>query len=352
MVNSYNRRGISTIVGGMIFLVLLSGGFSAFYVALDVQKDTISTQRDISKSIVEKTLEKFEISTGTNPVDNTLEIQVENQGVNPVEITNIWIINRSSIAFPPEFPPYTAQSIDVDYEDAFISPGFGNQILEKTPLTLSPGVYDIKVVSALGTIVTEKKFDPNNPGFGEIGDSTGNIFMDFSSFEFCIPENTGPPLFIEQDCTSASPEWTTAWDGFTSTEYLWRITIANRGDSAIIVEKTTALLALHAQTSGGGNAPTVFFIKADSTLLDEDPGAFIAGSKIIPEDGTAVTLYFGLDDFDGSATLESTGNSDGIYAVFLLIFGYQDVNENGIYDLGEPPYSQNLSFQGLRLTDP
>jgi len=156
MVNSYNRRGISTIVGGMIFLVFLSGGFSAFYVALDVQKDTISTQRDISKSIVEKTLEKFEISTGINPVDNTFEIQVENQGVNPVEITNIWIINKTS--------PYPANSYDVDYEDAFIPPGFSSDILENTPLYLSPGLYDIKVVSALGTIVTEKKFDPSGSG--------------------------------------------------------------------------------------------------------------------------------------------------------------------------------------------
>jgi len=156
----HKSRGISTIVGGMIFLVLLSGGFSAFYVALDVQKDTIKTQRDISKSIVEKTLEKFVISAGTNPVDNTFEIQVENQGVNPVEITNIWIINRSSV----EVPPYTAQSIDVDYEDAFVPPSFSSEILENTPLYLSPGLYDIKVVSALGTIVTEKKFDPSSSG--------------------------------------------------------------------------------------------------------------------------------------------------------------------------------------------
>ncbi len=160
MVNSYNRRGISTIVGGIIFLVLLSGGFSAFFVALDVQKDTINTHREISKSVIEITLEKFVISAGTNPVDNTFEIQVENQGVNPVEITNIWIINRSSV----EVPPYTAQSIDVDYDDAFVPPGYDTQILENTPLSLSPGLYDIKVVSALGTIVTEKKFDPSGAG--------------------------------------------------------------------------------------------------------------------------------------------------------------------------------------------
>ena len=83
MVNSYNRRGISTIVGGIIFLVLLTSGFSAFYIALDVQKDTINTQREISKDIVEKTQEQFVISAGTNPTDNKLGIQVKNQGPNP-----------------------------------------------------------------------------------------------------------------------------------------------------------------------------------------------------------------------------------------------------------------------------
>ncbi len=148
MVNSYNRRGISTIVGGVIFLVLLTSGFSAFYIALDVQKDTINTQRDISKNIVEKTLEQFAISAASNPVDNKLGIQVKNQGTNPVEITNIWIINKSSI----ETPPYNATSYDIDYEDAFIPSGFSSAILENTPLYLIPNDYTIKVVSSLGSI--------------------------------------------------------------------------------------------------------------------------------------------------------------------------------------------------------
>ena len=148
MVNSYNRRGISTIVGGVIFLVLLTSGFSAFFIALDVQKDTINTQRDISKNIIEKTLEQFAISAASNPVDNKLGIQVKNQGTNPVEITNIWIINKSSV----EVPPYSSNSFDIDYEDAFIPSGFSSAILENTPLYLIPNDYTIKVVSSLGSI--------------------------------------------------------------------------------------------------------------------------------------------------------------------------------------------------------
>ena len=143
------RRGISTIVGGLIFLILLTTGFSAFYVALDTQMDTVDVQRKISISILEKTQEQFAISAGVDESDNNrLGIQVSNKGTNAVEISNIWIINQSEF----ETPPYDAKSYDVNYEDAFIPQGYGTQILEKTPIHLNPNTYDIKVVSTLGTI--------------------------------------------------------------------------------------------------------------------------------------------------------------------------------------------------------
>ncbi len=333
----HKSRGISTIVGGIIFLVLLSGGFSAFFVALDVQKDTINTHREISKSVIEKTLEKFVISTGTNPIDNALEIQVENQGVNPVEITNIWIINRSSV----EVPPYTANNYDIDYDDAFVPPGYDTQILEKTPLSLSPGKYDIKVVSALGTIVTEKKFDPSGVG----GVLTGSIVMDFTSFEFCRPTGAIP----DQDCTSGSSDWITAWDGERNTAYLWRINLANKGTEDIMVEQHTALFMLRAQTGGGGNLPRSFFVLNDTTTSDEGPIVYKDHSKIIPKDGTPIVIYFGAD-VPGSSTLELTHNTASILAVDVLTFAHYDANENKIYDNpGDPPYSQNLAFQAIRL---
>jgi len=316
--------------------VLLTAGFSTFFVAMDVQSDTVNAQRTISKSIIEKTQEDFEIEVTSDDSNNyQLGIQVKNEGPNPVQISNIWIINKSEANEP-------ATSRDVSYDDAFITPGGETQILEKTPIKMKHGEHDIKVVSVLGTIVTEKKFDPGNPGFGGEGESTGSIFMEFSSFEFCEP--------AVDVCTSDSSDWTTAWDGKQLTKYIYRINIANRGTEDIIIEQTTSLFTLHAQTQGGGNLPRTFFIMADSTPAVENSGAFVPGSKIILKDGTPILLYFGVDD-DGSATLQETRGTPGINAVFLLIFGHQDVNNNGIYDNpGDLPYSQNLAFQGLRLT--
>ena len=140
------RRGISTIIGGIIFLVLLTAGFSSFFVAMDVQSDTINAQRTISNSIIEKTQEQFSIAVGTDDSNSyQLGIQVKNEGPNSIQISNIWIINKSDVNYP-------VKNIPINYNDAFITPGTNSSILETQLLYMIPNEYDIKVVSALGTI--------------------------------------------------------------------------------------------------------------------------------------------------------------------------------------------------------
>jgi len=41
--------------------------FSTFYIAFDFQQETINTQRDVSRDLVEKTQEQFVISAGADP---------------------------------------------------------------------------------------------------------------------------------------------------------------------------------------------------------------------------------------------------------------------------------------------
>jgi len=140
-----NRRAVSTIVGAAIFLVLFASASSTFFIAMDVQRDTINTQHVISNSIMEKSKEKFSIAVSTDESNNNrLGIQVKNLGTNPVEVGDIWIVNNSG-SFP-------AKKYLIDYKDSVIPPGYGSNILENTPLFMSTNDYDIKVVSTLGTI--------------------------------------------------------------------------------------------------------------------------------------------------------------------------------------------------------
>lgn len=112
---------------------------------MDIQRDTVNTQRAISDSVIEKTKEKFAISVSTDKDNsNKLGIQVKNMGTNPVEIGDIWIVNNSGT--------YDAKKHLIDYRDSVIPPGYGADILAKTPLTMTTGDHTIKVISTLGTV--------------------------------------------------------------------------------------------------------------------------------------------------------------------------------------------------------
>ena len=48
VIFSSSRRGVSSIVGALLFTVLMIGAFSVLSLALDVQTDIVSTQRIVS----------------------------------------------------------------------------------------------------------------------------------------------------------------------------------------------------------------------------------------------------------------------------------------------------------------
>ncbi len=152
-----SKRAISTIVGSVFFLVLLTSGLSVSYMVIETQSDMIQAQQTIADSEIKKIQEKFDFSASTDITDNNrLEVYVENKGSNPLEIDTIWVIDNNS---------NDAQKYSVNYADAVLSSGYGSEILENTPLYLTPGDYDIKLVSALGTVkATRLQVDGSGSG--------------------------------------------------------------------------------------------------------------------------------------------------------------------------------------------
>jgi len=151
--NTKSRKGISSIVGGIFFLVLMTAGFTVYYVALDSQSQMLDTQKIIADNEIAKIQEDFVVAASSNPVDNRLSLQVANTGNNPIEIADIWIINKTDANEP-------AKRHELNYADVSIPVSHTGNILENTALYLDPEVYDIKVVSSIGTIKTIE-FDVN-----------------------------------------------------------------------------------------------------------------------------------------------------------------------------------------------
>src|SRR3972149_5370338 len=239
------KRGISTIVGGIIFLVLLTAGFSAFFVAMDVQSDTIDAQRTISDSLIDKTQEQFVIAVATDETNNNqLGIHVKNQGPNPVEISNIWIINKSEANQP-------TKKIEVDYSDAFIAPGYGSSILEHQPLYMIPNDLNPSESTIFSWHTTLK------------ATATVGIKVKFSNFAtgtesvtgFAVTSNMASDKIIVRDPQGGSGEEIVIRDelfarpdifmiipnnfGDADQQALWGITVANPTDATMYVSKIT-----------------------------------------------------------------------------------------------------------------
>jgi len=141
-----NRRGLSSVVGALFFTVLMIAGFSVLSLALDAQTDIVTTQRIVSDIEIKKQQEQFGIIISTDAND-LLDVDVTNLGQNPVEITSIWITNKT-------LPDKPATRYDINYNDAFIPSGFPSNVVESQTLQMIPDTYDIKVISSYGTIKT------------------------------------------------------------------------------------------------------------------------------------------------------------------------------------------------------
>jgi len=174
-----------------------------------------------------------------------------------------------------------------------------------------------------------------------LGSSVGILQMDFTSFEFCD--------FEAVDCETDAGNWVRAWSGTTDTKYLWRINMTNHGLTDIFLDEHTAMLVLRAQSGGGGGISKAFFILNNSTDTQEDGGLYPNNGSILYVNVTH-TMYLGEDVAGNTHVHESTHGDVAIYAANLLIFGHEDTNGNGVYNVGvDVAYSQNLPFQALKL---
>jgi len=141
-----NRRGLSSVVGALFFTILMIAGFSVLGLALDAQTDIVTTQRIVSDIEIKKQQERFGVFASTDG-NNILNISINNQGQNPVEISSVWIVNKTLSDQP-------ATRHAVTYDDAFVPTGFITNVLSTQSLEMIPDTYDIKVISTFGTIKT------------------------------------------------------------------------------------------------------------------------------------------------------------------------------------------------------
>ena len=146
-------------MGALFFTVLMIAGFSVLSLALDAQTDIVTTQRLVSDIEIKKQQETFGVFATTDAND-ILNLSINNQGQNPVEISSIWITNKT-------LPDQPTKRFTINYDDAFVPPNFVTNVVSTQTLEMIPNTYDIKVISSLGTIKTVE-MDNNGGGASDL----------------------------------------------------------------------------------------------------------------------------------------------------------------------------------------
>ena len=88
------RRGISTVIGGMMFVIVLSAGLAVLSIGLASQISTVETHNHVSDKRIKKLQEDFTVHASNS--GDSVTIQVRNNGANPVIVKSAWIIDRKS----------------------------------------------------------------------------------------------------------------------------------------------------------------------------------------------------------------------------------------------------------------
>jgi cell division protein FtsL len=83
------RRGLSSVVGALLFVVLMVATFAVLGVALDSQTNIVDTGRDVANLDLKIQQEKFTANMYANSTD-FLIVDINNDGQNAVEISTVF----------------------------------------------------------------------------------------------------------------------------------------------------------------------------------------------------------------------------------------------------------------------
>lgn len=262
--------------------------------ALDAQTDIVTTQRIVSDIEIKKQQEQFGILASTD-VNDHLIVNINNEGQNPIEVSSIWITNKT-------LPDQPVKRYTINYDDAFVPSGFLSDVVSSQTLEMIPDTYDIKVVSSFGSIKTveldmtgggtsglraEMVTDPPDVIIGQnvtiamLVTNTGTLpvtnvvpnALGYGSSGTIVPPITSPPTPASADLDRGESVLFT-WDYLVTGDSGDELTFSSgaTGDGPVITNPVSDISILREPTDGGSGGGETQIIVED---LLAKPGIFL-----------------------------------------------------------------------------
>jgi len=148
-----NRRGLSSIVGSLFFVVLMVSAFSMFGLVLQYQSDMGETARIVANADLKAQQEDFVLNSVQQLAGGFLKVELTNQGQNVAEMFTLVMTNKTDPGEPTKtirIPSATSFLLPSEDTPTDVVAGFNLKM--DIPVALPDETYDFKVISSLGTI--------------------------------------------------------------------------------------------------------------------------------------------------------------------------------------------------------
>jgi len=179
-----NRRGISTMVGAVFFIIAMTVAISYISFSMDTLDQFVQTVVVKSSVREDKINEDFEVSKLTITPSNKFDITVTNVGQVPLNITRLWVENVTSGVSATDAIP---KSCDIKQN---IGP---QQIVKNIGLSCATisaydtASYQMKLVTERGTTLD---FTTNAPG-------KEKLLVSFIAIPDSVPSSFTTTLFLQ-----------------------------------------------------------------------------------------------------------------------------------------------------------
>jgi len=283
-----NRRGLSSVIGGLIFAILMVSGFSMFGVVLDYQGDMGQTAKMVASADLKKQQEDFKINIFTDS-NQLLTVDVNNIGQNHVQIPTLIITNSTDFAngFPTKVH-------DIPSDTWFVAPDYTQNIVSTIPITLKLAQnlgdterYHFKVISSIGTIKTTTlscDFTQCGP-IGSGGSLEATLFLDSPNG---VNTKTSTVIMFVSNTVDVAITDIQPTAGFTAPmcDDLWTFDNSTATESKFIEDVDPCSVSPSSPITLAPHTSTVF--KWDATILGDLDSVFTFCSAVSgthPDDG-------------------------------------------------------------------
>ncbi len=306
LTKKINNKGVSTVVGTILFIILFATLASALFIALSEFNKASQTAINIDQS---RNQEKMALKwLTTDSQNNIVQICVNNFGSIATTIRAVYIDDKL-VCDPSQYT--------VTYMSA-------HQLLaiDLLPKTQYSPNSRLAVATERSTIAIEYEWVLK----GETGQPSqaqqsnfGPLQLNYDQFEYSL-------------LSANPPQWQPGWNPPSNTEVIWRINVNNTDNRDITLNKYSCLTLV---TASGPSSQLPWYIEIDTIKhFDGSTGPTIHAH----ENFTSIVYKYGTP-LAGSQKVFASSATSKVFLTFFGIFHETDGRTK--------PYGQTIPFEAV-----